>query len=47
MMHRNAEITKWVFPSITTKETFIFMFHLLGLSIAKDCTLMEIDLQTR
>jgi hypothetical protein len=28
-------------------DIYIFMFHLLGLSIAEDVTLMEIDLQTR
>jgi hypothetical protein len=47
MMHRNAEITKWVFPDVTTKETCIFIFHLIGISIAKDFTPMKIDLKTR
>jgi hypothetical protein len=47
MMHWNPEVPKRIFPRVTSKEISIDHLPLFGCTIAKNFTLVKIDLKTR
>jgi FlaA1/EpsC-like NDP-sugar epimerase len=46
-MHWCPEVRKWIFPRSTSKELGIDILHLFHCTIAKNFTLVKIDLKTR